>query len=81
MSWVLEICLSKGIILPIEGVVMVRPCRDWICKTRENFKFKFFKKKEGGKTVIYRNSLEKSCDFSISRMTKRISPLESSLEI
>ena len=33
------------------------------CKTRENFKFKFFKKKRGGggaKTVIYRNSPEKS---------------------
>ena len=39
-------------------------------KTRENFKFKFFKKKMegggggggggGGKTVIYRNSREKS---------------------
>ena len=42
------------------------------CKTRENFKFKFFKKKRGGgggggggaKTVIYRNSPEKSWDFS-----------------
>ena len=51
------------------------------CKTRENFKFKFFKKKKKGKTVIYRNSSEKSWDFSRSRMTKRIAPLESSREI
>ena len=55
------------------------------CKTSENFKFKFFKKKKrkrnGGKTVIYRNSLEKRWDFSRSRMTKRIAPLESSHEI
>ena len=41
------------------------------CKTRENFKFEFFRLK-GGKAVVYRNSLEKSCDFSISRMAKRI---------
>ena len=34
-----------------------------------------------GKTIIYRNSLEKSWDFSRSRMTKRIAPLESSREI
>ena len=51
------------------------------CKTRENFKFKFFKKKRGCKTVIYGNSPEKSWDFSRSRMTKRIAPLESSREI
>ena len=50
------------------------------CKTRENFKFKFFKKK-GGKTVIYRNSPKKSWDFSRSRMNKRIAPLELSCEI
>ena len=30
--------------------------------------------------VIYRNSLEKSWDFSRSQMTKRIAPLESSRE-
>ena len=32
------------------------------CKTRENFKFKFFKKKKrkGGKMIIERNSPEKS---------------------
>ena len=35
----------------------------------------------GGKTVIYWNSSEKSCDFSRSRMTKRIALLESSREI
>ena len=42
-----------------------------------------FSKKWGerGKTVIYRNSLEKSWDFSISRMMKRIALLESSREI
>ena len=36
------------------------------CETRENFKFKFFKEKEkkGAKRVIYRNSPEKSWDFS-----------------
>ena len=50
------------------------------CETRENFKFKFFKKK-GGKTVIYRNSPEKSWEFYRSWMTKRIAPLESSREI
>ena len=30
--------------------------------------------------VIYRNGLEKSWDFSRSRITKRIAPLESSRE-
>ena len=30
--------------------------------------------------IIYRNSLEKSWDFSRSRMTKWIAPLESSRE-
>ena len=48
-------------------------------------KFKFFKtkkkKKEMGKTVIYRNSPKKKWDFSRSRMTKQITPLESSREI
>ena len=58
------------------------------CETRENFKFKFFKRKRGGggggvggETVIYRNSQEKIWDFSRSRMTKHIAPLESSCEI
>ena len=53
------------------------------CKTRENFKFKFFKKKKrkGGKIVIDRNSPEKSRDFYRSRMTKQITPLESSRKI
>ena len=54
------------------------------CKTRENFKLKFFlkkKKKKGDKMVIYWNSPEKSWNFSRSRMTKRITPLESSREI
>ena len=51
-----------------------------MCETRENFKFKFFKKKRE-KTVIYRNSPEKSWDFSRSRMTKQIAPLESFREI
>ena len=40
-----------------------------------------FSKKKGGKTVIYRNSPEKSCDFSRSRMTKQIASLESSGQI
>ena len=40
-----------------------------------------FSKKKGGKNVIYQNNPEKSLDFSISRMTKRIAPLESSREI
>ena len=31
--------------------------------------------------VIYQNSPEKNWDFSRSRMTKRIAPLESSREI
>ena len=31
--------------------------------------------------VIYRNSMEKSWDFSRSQMTKQIAPLESSREI
>ena len=39
------------------------------------------KRKKGAKTVIYRNSIEKSWDFSRSRMTKRIASLESSREI
>ena len=54
------------------------------CKTRENFKLTFFKKKKkkkAGKKVIYWNSPEKSWDFSRSRMTKRIAPLELSHEI
>ena len=36
------------------------------CETRENVKFKFFKKndKKGAKMVIYQNSPEKSWDFS-----------------
>ena len=57
--------------------VCIRKFRDEIIlrggeyKTRENFKFKFFKKKRGGgggggKTVIYQNSPEKSWDFSRS---------------
>ena len=49
-------------------------------KTRENFKFKFFKKKRA-KMVIYWNSPEKIWDFSRSRMIKWIAPLESSREI
>ena len=40
-----------------------------------------FLEKKRGKTVIYWNSLEKSWDFSRSRMTKWIAPLESSWEI
>ena len=50
------------------------------CETCENFKFKFFKKKEkkGAKKVIYRISPEKIWDFSRSLMIKRIAPLESS---
>ena len=40
-----------------------------------------FLDKKGGETVIYRNSLEKSWDFSRSWMTKRIAPLELSREI
>ena len=60
------------------------------CKTLENFKFKFFKIKRGGggggggggrQNGIYRNSPEKSWDFSRSRMTKRIASLELSREI
>ena len=56
------------------------------CKTSENFKFKFFKKKrkkkeKGSKIVVYRNSPEKSWDFSRSQMAKRIAPLELSHEI
>ena len=55
------------------------------CKTRENLKFNFFlkknKKKKGDKMVIYWNSPEKSWNFSRSRMTKWIAPLESSHEI
>ena len=51
------------------------------CKTSENFKFKFFRKKKWCKTVIYRNSPEKSWDFFRSRITKRIALLESSREI
>ena len=43
--------------------------------------FKFSKKKKKSKTVIYRNSPEKSYDFSRSRMMKHIAPLESSSEI
>ena len=39
-----------------------------------------FSDKKGGKTVVYRNSPNKSWDFSRSRMTKRIAPLESSRE-
>ena len=35
----------------------------------------------GGKTVIYRNSPETTWDFSRSRMTKWIAPLESSHKI
>ena len=57
--------------------VCMRKFRDEIilrggeCKTREIFKFEFFRLK-GGKTVVYRNSPEKICDFSRSRMAKRI---------
>ena len=51
------------------------------CKTSENFKFKFFKKKNGDKIIVYWNSPKKSWDFSRSRMAKRIAPLESSREI
>ena len=43
-----------------------------------NLKFSTQKK---GKTVIYENSPEKSWNFSISRMMKRIAPLELSREI
>ena len=38
-------------------------------------------KRKGRKTVIYRNSPEKSWDFSRSQMMERIAPLESSREI
>ena len=60
--------------------------REGECKTRENFKFTCFKKKKkkkkkGGKTVIYRNSPEKSWDFPRSWTTKQIALLESSREI
>ena len=54
-----------------------------ICnKTSENLNLNFFlKKKKGGKTVIYGNSLEKSWDFSRSWMMKWTVPLELSHEI
>ena len=63
-----------------EESLKVEEMMGYPCKTRENFKFQFFKKQKG-KMVIYRNSPEKSWDFSRSRMMKRIAPLESSREI
>ena len=71
-SYEVDACFSYYIYVKKYDILFVKPVK--ILNLN-------FSKKKGAKTVIYRNSPEKSWDFSRSRMTKQIAPLESSREI